>query len=161
MQQRHSQLKQERQKTVGKFVEWLREHNHPALESVEKTYQAIKEKFTDPKTGKMNFTIFPSFYVMMDKLRESKIPFTIILRTFGSDLDEVMKEIEEHPKKACNAFVTPIPAKLPVPVPTAEKTSCPIGLIASIIVITPPIPSLKRGTRLRRFTEFCKESSKG
>jgi hypothetical protein len=91
------ELKAKRQQVVGKFVEWLEDHKHPALESVKLTCRKIKEKFTDPKTGKMNFPIFPSFYVMMDKLREKKIPFTIILRTFGSDLPEVMKEIEEHP----------------------------------------------------------------
>ncbi len=91
------QLKQERQKVIGKFVEWLKKLNHPALESVETTYRTIKEKFTDPETGKINFTIFPSFYVMMNRLRENNIPFTIILRTFGGDLAEVMKEIEEHP----------------------------------------------------------------
>jgi len=27
-----------------------------------------------------------------------KLPFTVILRTFGKDLDEVITEIEEHPE---------------------------------------------------------------
>ncbi len=90
-------LKLERQKTIGKFVEWLKKNQHPALESVEKTYRTIIDKFTDSKTGEINFMIFPSFYVMINQLRLNKIPFTIILRTFGSDLPEVMEEIEKHP----------------------------------------------------------------
>lgn len=93
----HPQLKKERQKVVGRFIEWLREHKHPALESVQKTYSTIKAKFMDPKTGEINFTIFPSFYILMDLLREKQTSFTIILRTFGDDLAEVVKEIEEHP----------------------------------------------------------------
>lgn len=91
------ELKKQRQKVVGEFVDWLREKDHPALASVEKTYRTVREKFTDPETGKMNFTVFPSFYVMMDRLREDEVPFTIILRTFGRDLADVMREIEEHP----------------------------------------------------------------
>lgn len=85
-------LKKERQKVIGTFLQWLTEKNHSLKDSVIENYQTIKDKFTGEQS------IFPSFYVMLEKLRELNIPFTIILRTFGSDLPEVVKEIEEHPQ---------------------------------------------------------------
>lgn len=90
------QLKRERQKIVATFLQWLSEKSHPALSSVLEDYHKIKDKFTDPKTKEVNFTVFPSFYLMLEKLRSMNIPFTIILRTFGGDLPEVVKEIEDH-----------------------------------------------------------------
>jgi len=69
---------------------------HPAHWGVLDEYQKIKDKFTDPETKKVNYTVFRSFYVMLEKLRRMNIPFTIILRTFGSDLPEVVEDIAHH-----------------------------------------------------------------
>lgn len=89
-------LKKERQKIVATFLQWLSEKSHPAMGNVLDDYHKIKNKFTDSKTKEINFTVFPSFYVMLEKLRNMKIPFIIILRTFGTDLPEVVKEIGDH-----------------------------------------------------------------
>ena len=86
-----AQLKQERQKVVGSFLTCLKEENNPLKDKVIESYQKIKAKFKDSQS------IFPSFYALLEKLRELNIPFTIILRTFGSDLKEVADEIENHP----------------------------------------------------------------
>jgi hypothetical protein len=90
------QLKRERQKTVSTFLQWLSEKSHPSFNDVLEDYHEIRQKFTDVKTKAVNFTVFPSFYLLLEKLRHMEIPFTIILRTFGSDLHEVVKELEEH-----------------------------------------------------------------
>ncbi|MDE3045381.1 MAG: endonuclease/exonuclease/phosphatase family protein [Verrucomicrobiota bacterium] len=82
-------IKEERKKIIGTFLERVREH--VISSTVVEQFKNIKEKFTDSKRN-----IFPSFYALMAKLREMNIPFTIILRTFGNDLPEVVKEIEEH-----------------------------------------------------------------
>ena len=87
---------QERQKIVRTLLDRLSKKSLPVQEEVLRAYNRIMDKFTDPETKKINFTVFPSFYVMLERLRKMNIPFTIILRTFGSDLPEVVKEIEEH-----------------------------------------------------------------
>lgn len=90
-------LKKERQSVVGRFFEWMEERNHPVREKALAERERIKEKFTDPETRKINFTVFMSFYQLLEKLRANKIPFVIILRTFGDDLKEVTEEIGTHP----------------------------------------------------------------
>lgn len=92
-----SKIKQERQKTVWAFLHWMNERGHSSLLQVQQDYYKIESKFTDKEEGTVNYTVFPSFYRMLEKLREMKIPFTIIFRSFGSDLPDVVKEIEEHP----------------------------------------------------------------
>ncbi len=89
-------LIKERQKAIANFPAWLNQNNHSAADEVQADFQKIKKKFTD-ETGVVHYSIFPSFYVMLKKLRQMNIPFTIILRSFGNDLQEVVKEIENHP----------------------------------------------------------------
>lgn len=44
-----------------------------------------------------DFQVFPSFFNLLKKLKENRIGFVIILRTFGKDLAKVIEEIEKHP----------------------------------------------------------------
>lgn len=90
-------LKKERQKTVRAFLQWLGQNSHPAENTVLENYHRIKATFTDRNSNKVKFSIFPSFYQMMDKLRQMNVSFLILLRTFGGDLPEVVAEIESHP----------------------------------------------------------------
>ncbi len=91
------ELKKARQKTIGAFLHWLDQNSHPAQQTVFDNYLKIKEKFTDSDSNTVNFSVFPSFYRMVDKLREMNVSFSIILRTFGGDLPEVTAEIGSHP----------------------------------------------------------------
>lgn len=47
--------------------------------------QQIIDKFTNQESGEVHFSVFPSFYVMLDRLREQEIPFIIVFRTFDPD----------------------------------------------------------------------------
>lgn len=87
-------LKKEREKKIGGFLKWLTDHSHPARDIVFKNYHEIKNKLKNPEPGKV--TVFPSFFVMLDKLRDMNIPFTIILRSFGKDLKAIVDAIEGH-----------------------------------------------------------------
>lgn len=91
------QLKKKRAQFISNFFGWLTEHNHPARERVLADYDAIKTKFSNPKTNQIQPSVFPSFYLMLKKLRSLQIPFVLKLRTFGNDLREVSEEIKSHP----------------------------------------------------------------
>jgi len=78
------------------FLDWLLKNSHPSYTTVKDDFEKMRAKFTDPATGKTTFTIFQSFFKLLRKLREMKISFIIILRTFGSDLPGVVKELEAH-----------------------------------------------------------------
>ncbi len=90
-------LKQQRQEQIRTFMDWLHDHHHPQLAAVGELFHVIKQKYADPHSGRLHFSVFPSFYLMLNTLREQNIPFTILLRTFGDDLHEVVREIEGHP----------------------------------------------------------------
>lgn len=90
-------IKRQRQDRISGFVDWLSQSSHDCKDQVLDDYSKIREKFTNPSTGEVNFTIFNSFYHMLDTLREKEIPFTIVLRSFGHDLRSVVREIQDHP----------------------------------------------------------------
>jgi len=92
----NADLKQKRQAEVYGFLDFLSKNSHPAYNTVKEDFEKMRAKFIDNVTGKIHFTIFPSFYKLLRKLREMKIDFIIILRTFGSDLPGVVKDLEEH-----------------------------------------------------------------
>lgn len=93
----NAKLKKERQKVIGGFLKWLADHAHPMQNTVLIEFDEMKKKLALIKQDKADQDVFPSFYVMLEKLRQMNIPFTIILRTFGTDLQKVVQEIEEHP----------------------------------------------------------------
>lgn len=92
-----SQLIKSRQKTIASFLDWLKTTSFPEKMDVLKHHESIQKKFKNQQTGNAHFTVFPSFYRLLDKLREMKLPFTIVLRSFGKDLATVVEEIENHP----------------------------------------------------------------
>lgn len=92
-------IKAERQATISQFIPWLKEHHHPAFFKVQHEYQELIRRFTDIHTNRLELEIFDSFYTLINKLQEMKIPFTIILRTFGKDLEDTVKEMENNPRQ--------------------------------------------------------------
>jgi len=90
------EIKKKRETEVYGFLDWLLKHSHPSYKTVKDDFEKMRAKFTDPVTGKTTFTVFPAFFHLLKKLREMKISFIIILRTFGSDLPGVVKELETH-----------------------------------------------------------------
>lgn len=89
-------LKKQRSAIIADFLEWLSQNSPNLYPRVLEDYHRMKRIFTNPSNGETNFTVFPSFYCLLNKLREMEISFTLVLRSFGNDLPDVVKEIEEH-----------------------------------------------------------------
>lgn len=81
------QLKWERRSITKNFVNFLQETDHPLKQEVCTKFYAAKEKLQD-------HYVFPSFFRLVRKLREDEIDFHIILRSFGKDMLDVVKVIE-------------------------------------------------------------------
>ena len=92
-----TQLKQERQREIYGFIDYLIKSNHPAKDRVLKKYHKIIKKSTNPSTGEIQHKVFDSFYSLLEKLRKCHINFVVILMTFGEDLTRVAEEIGKHP----------------------------------------------------------------
>ena len=107
----NTQIKEQRQAIISNFIPWLRENHHPALFKVQYEYQQLIRTFTDIYTNTLELEIFNSFYTLIQKLNELKIPHTIILRTFGSDLDTTVREIENNERIPGIRFSTKINLK--------------------------------------------------
>lgn len=92
----NADLKKKRQEVIASFIDWLKQNEHPLYQPVYDKFCEIKQKYTD-KTGKINFTLFPSFFTALKDLNTRGIPYIVVLRTFGSDLEDVVEEIQNHP----------------------------------------------------------------
>lgn len=79
-------LKKERQAIIADFFNWIQEDSN----AYEK-YRQVKEKYLG------SLKLFDSFYKLLEKMREMNLQFTVILRTFGNDLTEVVEEMSKHP----------------------------------------------------------------
>lgn len=90
-------LKVKRMEQIANFLPWLVEQDHPAKDKVFLDYKEIKEKFTNSDTHEIETTVFPSFFVLLEKLRASNISFVVKLRTFGKHLNYAVNKIESHP----------------------------------------------------------------
>jgi hypothetical protein len=90
-------LKAKRQKKISEFLDWLQAEKHPLKEKVFDLRDKLKLKFLDPITNDLKFTVFQSFYELMQYLRSKQMRFVVLLRTFGNDLKEVSDEISNHP----------------------------------------------------------------
>lgn len=73
-------LKQKRKELLHQFVSYLQACSHPLEEEVVTVYHELLTKIEET-------CIFPSFLKMIEKLKAEDIPYTLILRTFGTDTD--------------------------------------------------------------------------
>ncbi len=83
-------VKKEQYKTISRFLDYLEKNNHPAFEKVQEQFLQAKEKLAS-----MDQTVFPSFYKLLEYLDAENIPYTLVMRTFGSDGPSVASEINE------------------------------------------------------------------
>lgn len=80
------EIKRKRRAMIQNFLETLT--LYPEIQDeVSAKYRQLEQKATD--------SIFNSFIKLIEKLQASQINFTLILRTFGHDLDAVSKEISK------------------------------------------------------------------
>lgn len=76
-----------------KFLDYLRENNHPYYESALKDYEAASIALHASDSF-----VFASFYRLIEFLDENQISYTIILRSFGGELTLVQHEINTNYK---------------------------------------------------------------
>ena len=81
------ELKQRRNGKVFHFIEYLKELSHPMLDTVLEKKRELE---------KQEDGIFPSFWKLLTDLKTQGIHYFVILRSFGSELDDVGRKIEQH-----------------------------------------------------------------
>lgn len=83
------ELKKLRNAQVSRFIEYLAETNHPLQSEVQERYASLVKKLKDHES-----IIFHSFLQAIRYLDAHRISYSIVLRTFGKDLDRVMEEFD-------------------------------------------------------------------
>ncbi len=86
-------VKKKRNEKLSAFLEFLRSTDHALYFSVQERYQKLRNKIASNKS-----IIFNSFYREIEFLENNKIPYSIVLRTFGKDLDRIIEEIHRYVK---------------------------------------------------------------
>lgn len=84
------ELKSLRSKKISEFISFLRETDHPFYPIVQKQFDQMKTQLSQSKS-----IVFLSFYQLIAYLQKNNIDFTIILRTFGDDLERIITDINE------------------------------------------------------------------
>jgi hypothetical protein len=90
---RDSSLRKLRRNDINKFIDYLRQINHSYYEKALCELQKAKNIME-------NRIVFPSFVKLIETLEEKNISFSLIFRSFGSDLDAVTKELNIEVSKA-------------------------------------------------------------
>ena len=81
-------LKKERRAYLYHFIEYLLENDHPFYPLVLGDYKAVL-RILENSDG----IVFPSFYRLLENLDEKQLSYTIVLRSFGEEVLQVMDEI--------------------------------------------------------------------
>lgn len=76
---------------LAHFLAFLKETNHPLKARVTAEYQRLFSKL--PKSPE---NVLESFYCLIAQLEKSGLNYSIVLRTFGSDSDSVVSEINKR-----------------------------------------------------------------
>lgn len=80
-------VKQKRQEIIGRFLKYLE-----AVDTDE--HARVSEMVRENQGRMMAGSIFLSFHRLLTRLQQQGIPFTILLRTFGNDLADVVREMQ-------------------------------------------------------------------
>lgn len=91
------ELRNQRRFYLQHFIDYLREQNHPLYAIALHDYEALS---TILNTS--NSIVFPSFYLLLDDLDRKGISYSIVLRSFGEEIFDVMNEINAHYKMMIN-----------------------------------------------------------
>lgn len=94
-----SKNKKARPEDYKEFINFLEKTKHPLHEEMVSIFNKIKKILSD--SG-----VFPSFLKLINTLEKEKTPFTIILRTFGNDAQNVIKELENKTNLKFSNFAT-------------------------------------------------------
>ena len=87
--QRRQDLKQQRHQWYKQFPTYLQETNHPLTSAVLNQFSVLKAQLSQHH-------VFDSFILFIIHMQQSKQSFSLVLRTFGDDLDLVVAEITQR-----------------------------------------------------------------
>lgn len=85
------ELKKLRKVHVAQFIEYLAKTSHPLYNEIQERYTNLHARLNNHKS-----IIFQSFFEAIRYLDSHAIPYSIVLRTFGKDLDHVIEEFDSH-----------------------------------------------------------------
>jgi hypothetical protein len=88
---RSAKIKAEQRDQVYRFIETLKETDHPLYPEVERRFEEAMASLKSHST-----LIFPSFYKLVDFLKEERISYTLVLRTFGGDAKALATELNDR-----------------------------------------------------------------
>ncbi|MCH9610830.1 MAG: hypothetical protein S4CHLAM81_10370 [Chlamydiales bacterium] len=79
-------LRKVRRDTIHGFIDHLKSQKHPfyakAMTTMDEAHSVMENRF-----------IFPSFLKLIDHLEQKGEPYTLVFRTFGTDLDRIIEEM--------------------------------------------------------------------
>lgn len=84
----NTDARNQRQSYTQHFVDYLKDQQHLLYETVLQDYETAITTLTTS-----NSIIFPSFYALLNDLDQKGISYSIILRSYGHEIDEVRDEI--------------------------------------------------------------------
>jgi plasmid maintenance system killer protein len=87
------ELKKLRNQKISEFISFLKNSDNSLYPIVKNEFELLKDKLENHKS-----ILFNSFYQLIYFLNQHSIHFTIVLRTFGDDLNRVMNEANSHLK---------------------------------------------------------------
>lgn len=84
-------LKRQRQHKYAHFLAYLSEYHPKIYEDVSADLAHLQDRLSGSPGH-----LFPSFLKLLLQLKEQKIPFTLVLRSFGNDIPTVKRELAAH-----------------------------------------------------------------
>ena len=85
------EIKAKQTAQMAKVLSVLEERNHPSFSRMEKMYNRVMGTLESHKSQ-----VFQSFYRLIEFLQKEQVPFTLVIRTFGSEGAEIAEEINDH-----------------------------------------------------------------
>lgn len=82
-------IKKSRMNFYRNFIPYLQETKHHLLDEIHEEYRKLSEIYAN-NNGK----IIPSFISLINFLDQENISYSVVLRTFGNDLNDVIHELE-------------------------------------------------------------------
>ena len=85
-----SEVEAARHRYYRNFIDFLHKSKHPLHDEIVAKHKKIKDNFP---VGKK---IFASFITLLEYLEKNNIKFSVIFRSFGNDVDNIIAELKER-----------------------------------------------------------------
>lgn len=88
---RSKEIKQKQKEQTTRFLQFLQESGHPLYPHAQALFDRAKRALEGQST-----LVFSSFYNLLGHLKNQNISYTLVFRTFGSDIRDVAEELNEE-----------------------------------------------------------------